>query len=83
MDEAIIFKKTAFKHHVTEAAIRHAFDNSVYEMPMEIDENKILMLGWDGNTNLLEIIYNRFDENTINVFHAMPCRPLWRKLANH
>ena len=83
MGEVIIFKKTAFKHHVTEAAIRHAFDNAVYEMPMEIDENKILMLGWDGNTNLLEIIYNRFDENRINVFHAMPCRPLWRKLANH
>ncbi|MHC6202748.1 hypothetical protein ACYULU_06100 [Breznakiellaceae bacterium SP9] len=45
--------------------------------------NKYLLLGFDGNTNLLEIMYNRINADTINVFHAVPCRKIWRGLANN
>jgi hypothetical protein len=87
MDEAIVFIKSAFKHGVTEADIYFAFDNFLYEKPVPDESDKFLMLGadlWsdDRNANLLEIIYNRINENTIKVFHAMPCRPAWRKLGN-
>jgi hypothetical protein len=81
MDEAIIFTKSAFKHGVTEANIRRAFEDFIYEIPAENAENKYLLLGFDRNANLLEIGYNRIDADTIKVFHAMPCRPGWRKFG--
>jgi hypothetical protein len=41
---------------------------------MEKHINKYLVIGFDLNGNLLEIMYNLVDEDTANVFHAMPCR---------
>jgi D-alanine-D-alanine ligase-like ATP-grasp enzyme len=82
MDEAITFTQTAFKHGVTKEAICQAVKEFIYDEPVEGYVNKYLMLGFDHNANLLEIMYNRVDENTMNVFHAMPCRPAWRGLAN-
>jgi hypothetical protein len=31
-------------------------------------------LGFDTNANPVEILYNEFEENGVNVFHVMPCR---------
>jgi len=36
--------------------------------------NVLLLLGFDMNANPVEILYNVFGENGVNVFHAMPCR---------
>jgi D-alanine-D-alanine ligase-like ATP-grasp enzyme len=58
-------------------------DNPIHEELLEGYANKYLVLGHDANANLLEIVYNRIDENTIRVFHAMPCRPVWYDLAYH
>jgi D-alanine-D-alanine ligase-like ATP-grasp enzyme len=82
MDDRIIFKPTAFKHGVTEKNIRQALEIPLYEGLLEAYANKYLALGYDLNANLLEIMYNRIGENTINVFHAMPCRRPWQHLAN-
>jgi hypothetical protein len=46
---------------------------------MEKHSNKYLVIGFDLNGNLLEIMYNLVDEDadgvgTANVFHAMKCR---------
>ncbi|GHU03794.1 hypothetical protein FACS1894158_02890 [Betaproteobacteria bacterium] len=35
--------------------------------------NKYLVLGYDTKRRLLEIMYNRIDDDTVNVFHAMKC----------
>jgi hypothetical protein len=77
MDVSIEFNPSAFKHGVTEADIRWAFDTARYdgwfnegEGP---DKNKYLLIGFDRNGNPLEILYNIIDEKTINVFHAMKC----------
>ena len=70
----IRFNWAAFKHGVTEADILRAFETFIYEDPVEDAENKHLLLGFDRNSNLIEVIYNRIDEDSINVFHAMPCR---------
>jgi hypothetical protein len=32
------------------------------------------VIGFDRNANILEVMYNVIDENSINVFHAMKCR---------
>jgi hypothetical protein len=82
MDEAITFTQSAFKHGVTEVAIRHAFAYRVHDETVEEDEEKNMLTGFDGNANLIEILYNVIGPNKIRVFHAMPCRPPWRHLAN-
>jgi hypothetical protein len=49
---------------------------------MEDDPEKHLLLGFDTRANLLEIIYNIIDEQTINVFHVMKCRKAYYSLAD-
>ena len=73
---------SAFKYGVTEADIRFAFDNRLFEHPVTHDEDKNLLIGLDARLNPLEILYNEIDDHTVNVFHAMKCRKAWRDLAN-
>ena len=64
---------SAFKHRITEANIRHAILNWRYDDIVEDDSGKHLLIGFDSNANLLEIMYNVIDEQTVRVFHAMRC----------
>jgi hypothetical protein len=46
---------------------------------MEDAVNKHLLIGFDTHGNLIEVMYNRIDLDTVNVFHASnlwfaPCR---------
>jgi hypothetical protein len=68
------FSPAAFKHDISEADILHTIDMFLYEDPLEEFENKYLVIGFDKKGRLLEIMYNLIDEQSINVFHAMPCR---------
>ena len=70
----IEFNPSAFKHDVSEIDIQKAIERFIYEDPLEDFENKYLLLGFDSKGTLLEIMYNHIDSDTINVFHAMPCR---------
>ena len=81
MYAGIKFNRAAFKHGVTEADILRAFETFIYEDPIEDAENKHLLLGFNRHGNLIEVIYNRIDEDNINVFHAMPCRKAFHKLV--
>jgi uncharacterized DUF497 family protein len=76
MDFEIEFNLAAFIHGISEHDIRFAIDTARFDACIETDEtdNKFLIIGFDRNANLLEIMYNVIDENTINVFHAMKCR---------
>jgi hypothetical protein len=79
------FHSSAFNHKdegVTKADILRAIDTFIYEDPMEVEDNdnQYLLLGFDRIGRLLEIMYNRIDEETIYVFHAMPCRKKWLHL---
>jgi hypothetical protein len=82
MEEKFIFKTSAFKHSVEELDIRHAFKLRLYDHLLPGEEDKNLLIGIDRNGNLLEILYNVIDEQTINVFHAMPCRRAYRDFFN-
>jgi hypothetical protein len=83
---AIEFNKAAFKHGITEANIHHAMRHPIHEQLLESYQNKWLIIGYDSVGNLIEIAYNIIDDDTVNVFHAMPCRkkyisqlkPQWR-----
>ncbi|MCL1837268.1 MAG: hypothetical protein FWG46_06960 [Treponema sp.] len=80
MYAGIKFNWAAFKHDVTEADILRAFETFIYEDPIEDADNKYLLLGFNLKGNLIEVMYNRIDEDSINVFHAMPCRTTYRNM---
>ncbi|GHV74798.1 hypothetical protein AGMMS49940_21000 [Spirochaetia bacterium] len=73
-DIELIFRESAFEHGLSEADIRFAINNFVYDEVIAGDETKRLLIGLDKNARLLEIIYNEIDELTVNVFHAMICQ---------
>ena len=74
MDLEFIYRTTAFKHNLNEADIRHAFDTCRYMGQYGGRENVYLLLGFDINANPVEILYNEFGVNGVNVFHAMACQ---------
>jgi len=84
MDLKIEFNQAAFRHNITTSDIRFAIDTAIYDAGINDDEvdNKFLIIGFDSNVNLLEVMYNIVDENTINVFHAMRCRKQFLHLIN-
>ena len=56
MELDIECKPSAFKHGVTEADIYWAFSTARYDLPVEDDEEKRLLIGFDKAGNPLEII---------------------------
>ena len=70
----IEFNEAAFKHGITEANIRYAMRYPLHEQLLESYINKWLIIGYDTVGNLIEIAYNVINDETVNVFHAMPCR---------
>ena len=83
MELEFIFRRTALKHGLEEADIRHAFETCRYMGQYGDRENVYLLLGFDMKANPVEILYNEFGENGVNVLHAMPCQsrflPLFRE----
>jgi hypothetical protein len=82
MDVIIEFNEAAFKHGVSEKAIRAAIEKFVYDNLLPDATDRHLLLGFDNNANLLEVIYNVIDEQTITVFHAMKCRKTYFTLVD-
>jgi hypothetical protein len=70
------------KHGVTEADIFMAFETYIFEDPIEGEDNKFLLVGFDTKANPIEVMYNRINAGRINVFHAMPLRPEYATLVN-
>ena len=82
MEPDIVCKPSAFKHGVTEADIYWAFSTARYDLPVEGDEEKRLLIGFNIVGNPLEIMYNELDDGRINVFHAMPCQSIYIPLLS-
>ena len=74
MDLQFRFRESALKHGVTEADIRHAFENYRTIRQFENRQNVYLLIGFDSKANPIEILYNEFGENGVNIFHAMACQ---------
>ena len=74
MELEFIFRKSALKHNLDEEDIRNVFKTCRYMSQYNNRENVYLLLGFNTKANPVEILYNEFEENGVNVFHAMPCR---------
>jgi uncharacterized DUF497 family protein len=71
----IVFIPSAFKHGISEENIRWVLLYHLADGIIEEDnESKYISIGFDKSGNLLEIMYDYIDEQTIKVFHAMKCR---------
>jgi hypothetical protein len=77
-----LFHESAFKHNAREDDIRRAFTLPRFDGLLEGYANKFLLTGFDTHGNLIEVMYNLIDEETVYVFHAMPCRREYRLLQN-
>jgi hypothetical protein len=82
MEIVVMFTPSAFKHGVTRADIYYALEHAEYDDVLDDDNEKHLVLGFDGKANLLEILYNVIDERAVKVFHAMPCTHTFRALLD-
>ena len=82
MDLNFFFRKTAFKHFLNEEDIRNAFKTCCYMGQYGDRENVYLLLGFDTNARPIEIMYNELGENSVNIFHAMPCQKRFLGLFN-
>ena len=85
MDLDIKFSESAFKHGVSEADIRWAFNTIKYDAILEEAgwADKHLLIGFDQSAALVEILYNDIDDNTVRVFHAMKCRNSFKALLDY
>ena len=78
----IEYNKSAFKHKISEEDIRSAFFHYQYDGPIENMENKYIRIGFDCAGNLLDLMYNEFDEYTVIIFHVLRCRNIYYHLLN-
>jgi len=69
-----VFRDTAFVHGLTEADIRNAFATCCHMGLYQDRTNVYLLLGFDKKANPVEVLYNEFGDNCVNVFHAMHCQ---------
>ena len=74
MGQGIFYNKSAFKHGFSETDIEWAFLHPICNGLLEGYENKYLLIGFDTRGNPIEVMYNRIDEEHVNVFHAMKYR---------
>jgi hypothetical protein len=61
-------------HDITEKDILRALALPLVDRLMPKYGNKYLLIGFDRNGDLLEIMYNIRPDGSCNVFHAMKCR---------
>jgi hypothetical protein len=59
-----------------------AFNRPLFDGLLEGYDNKFLLTGFNTRGNLLEIMYNLVDEQTVYIFHADRCRKAYRMLRN-
>jgi len=70
----LVFNHAAFKHGITEQNIEAAMATALVDELIEGYDNKYLIIGFDMNRNLIEVMYNLIGEDIANIFHAMKCR---------
>ena len=70
----LVFNPAAFKHKYTAMDIEAAMATALFDELIEGYNNKYLLIGFDMNGNLIEVMYNLVGEDIANIFHAMRCR---------
>jgi len=71
----ITINESALRHkEITEDDILRALALPLVDRLMPKYQNKYLLIGFDRNGNLLEVMYNIRTDGSYYIFHAMKCR---------
>jgi hypothetical protein len=73
-DVTVEINESALRHNIAKEDILCALALPLVDRLMPQYQNKYLLIGFDRNSNLLEIMYNIRTDGSYNVFHAMECR---------
>ena len=71
---------SARRHGVADEDMLPAIDNAMAVEDLGEDPDRWLVVGPDRSANLLEVIVLVTKEGTEIIIHAMPLRPLYRRL---
>lgn len=71
---------SARRHGIGDADILHALAHPLAVEDLGEDPDRWLVVGPDCAANLLEIVVLVTQEGTEMIIHAMPLRPIYRKL---
>ena len=73
---------TARRHDITDEDILHAIEHSMLVDDLGEDPDRWLVIGPDHAANLLEIVILITSEGDELIIHAMPLRPVYRRLLD-
>jgi hypothetical protein len=85
MELEVVLKASAFKHKINKTDIIYAFTNPYYDGPIDNNNdknNRFIRLGFDTTGNLIEILYNEYEDH-VCIFHAMKCRSIFFSLLEN
>lgn len=71
---------SARRHGIADEDILHAVDHSMVIDDVGEDPDRWLVIGPDRTANLLEVVVLVTAEGDEMIIHAMPLRPVYRKL---
>ena len=71
---------SARRHAISNEDMLHAVAHSLVVEDIGEDPDRWLVIGPDRATNLLEVVVLVSREGTEMIIHAMPLRPIYRKL---
>ena len=74
MDVIVEFHEAAFRHNICKEDIIHALKHRTHDALIEELPEKWAVIGPNRTGNYIELIYNKIDENSICVYHAMGVR---------
>lgn len=79
----VIIRKSARKHGIADSDIRTAFDTPLLSGPLDDDHpQRVLTLGFDSQTRVLELVTLHYDDGTTEVIHAMKARRTYLDLLD-
>ncbi|AWH95954.1 hypothetical protein [Dietzia psychralcaliphila] len=77
----VIVRSSARKHGISDEDIRAALDTAVLSGPLDDDHpQRNLVLGFDTNARILELVALHYDDGTVEVIHAMKARRTYLNL---
>ena len=68
---------SALKHGKTPADIFLVLENSIHDETLEAEPNKTLLIGFDANAKITEMLLHVVSDEHIVVYHAMDCRKVY------
>lgn len=79
----VIVRRSARKHGITDDDIRTALATALLSGPLDDDHpQRMLVLGFDSQARVLELVVLHFDDGGTEVIHAMKARRTYLDLLD-